>query len=169
MPGINAATGQARLTFGITEMNDGFQLLPVLIGLFAVNQIFRDIMNVEQLLILDARLEGGFHDGRWYLFLDSNNQRGLIGSYEADGAKFIINAHSAAEQIWMAAGTTAWHFDYVAERGRWIASKTNEELMAVLQLILKSPAVDRAATAIALANHIAYRTAPLIEVLTSGD
>ncbi len=48
MPGINAATGQTRMTFGITEMNDGFQLLPVLIGLFAVNQIFRDIIHLEQ-------------------------------------------------------------------------------------------------------------------------
>ncbi len=48
MPGVNAATGHARLTFGITEMNDGFQLLPVLIGLFAVNQILRDIVNLEQ-------------------------------------------------------------------------------------------------------------------------
>lgn len=43
MPGIAAATGQARLTFGFTELNDGFHLLPVLIGLFAVNQIMRDI------------------------------------------------------------------------------------------------------------------------------
>lgn len=42
MPGITAATGQPRLTFGITELNDGFQLLPVLIGLFAVSQIFRE-------------------------------------------------------------------------------------------------------------------------------
>lgn len=50
MPGINAATGEARLTLGITEMNDGFQLLPVLIGLFAVNQILRDILNLEQTL-----------------------------------------------------------------------------------------------------------------------
>ena len=33
MPGISAATGQARLTFGFTELNDGFQLVPVLIGL----------------------------------------------------------------------------------------------------------------------------------------
>jgi len=48
MPGINAATGKARLTFGVTEMNDGFQLLPVLIGLFAINQILRDIINVEE-------------------------------------------------------------------------------------------------------------------------
>ncbi len=48
MPGINAATGGARMTFSVTEMNDGFQLLPVLIGLFAVNQILRDIVNIEE-------------------------------------------------------------------------------------------------------------------------
>jgi len=48
MPGINAATGEPRLTFGYTMLNDGFQLLPVLIGLFAVNQIIRDIINIEQ-------------------------------------------------------------------------------------------------------------------------
>jgi putative tricarboxylic transport membrane protein len=48
MPGVNAATGQTRLTFGITSMNEGFQLLPVLIGLFAVNQILRDIYHVER-------------------------------------------------------------------------------------------------------------------------
>ncbi len=48
MPGINAATGAARLTFGFTEMNDGFQLLPVLIGLFAVNQILRDLVRIEE-------------------------------------------------------------------------------------------------------------------------
>ena len=41
--------------------------------------------------------------------------------------------------------------------------------MAVLQRILQSPAVDRAATAIALANHITFRTAPLLEELTSED
>ncbi len=48
MPGIAAATGETRLTFGITEMNDGFQLLPVLIGLFAISQILRDIVNIEE-------------------------------------------------------------------------------------------------------------------------
>lgn len=48
MPGIATSTGEARLTFGFTEMNDGFKLLPVLIGLFAVNQIVRDIANIEE-------------------------------------------------------------------------------------------------------------------------
>lgn len=50
-----------------------------------------------------------------------------------------------------------------------IAATTNEQLMAVLQQILQSPAVDRASTAIALANHIAYRTSPLLEQLTTAD
>lgn len=48
MPGIAAATGQTRLTFGLTELMDGFKLLPVLIGLFAVNQIFRDIFDIKK-------------------------------------------------------------------------------------------------------------------------
>jgi len=47
-----------------------------------------------------------------------------------DGAKFVVNSHRAARQIWMAAGTTAWHFDPV--QGTWIASKTGEELWSVL-------------------------------------
>lgn len=48
MPGIAAATGKTRLTFGLTELNDGFQLLPVLIGMFAVNQILADIINANK-------------------------------------------------------------------------------------------------------------------------
>lgn len=48
MPGLNPATGQPRLTFGFTEMNDGFAALPVLIGLFAVSQILREIINLSQ-------------------------------------------------------------------------------------------------------------------------
>lgn len=53
-----------------------------------------------------------------------------------DGGRFVINAHSAAGQIWMAAGTTAWHFDFVAEQGRWIARKTDDELMATVARVV---------------------------------
>lgn len=53
-----------------------------------------------------------------------------------NGDKFVINAHSAAEQIWMAAGTTAWHFDYVAERDQWIAHKTDDELMSTVARVV---------------------------------
>lgn len=54
----------------------------------------------------------------------------------AGGERFVINAHSAAEQIWMAAGTTAWHFDFVAERGQWVAHKTGDELMTTVARVV---------------------------------
>ena len=44
IPGASPATGQTRWTFGISEMADGFKLLPVLIGLFAVNQVIRECL-----------------------------------------------------------------------------------------------------------------------------
>lgn len=43
MPGMHPAIGQSRLTFGFSELNDGFRLLPVLIGLFAVSQLLKDV------------------------------------------------------------------------------------------------------------------------------
>ena len=51
-----------------------------------------------------------------------------------DGARFIINAHSAAGQIWMAAGTQAWHFD--PDGGQWIARKTGDELMSTVARVV---------------------------------
>jgi len=47
LPGVNPATGDLRLTFGVAALNDGLKLLPVLIGLFAVSQIFQDIRRLD--------------------------------------------------------------------------------------------------------------------------
>ncbi|MCA9636125.1 MAG: iron donor protein CyaY [Myxococcales bacterium] len=52
------------------------------------------------------------------------------------GDRFVINAHSAAGQIWMAAGTTAWHFDYDPPTQRWIARRTDDELMTTLARVV---------------------------------
>lgn len=48
MPGMHPASGKTRLTFGLTELSDGFRLLPVLIGLFAVSQLLRDVGRREK-------------------------------------------------------------------------------------------------------------------------
>lgn len=53
-----------------------------------------------------------------------------------DGTKIVINSHRAARQIWMAAVATAWHFDPLDD-GRWLASRTNEELRATLARLLR--------------------------------
>jgi CyaY protein len=61
--------------------------------------------------------------------LDSELAGDVLTLTFSDGGRFVINAHSAAGQVWMAAGTEAWHFDLDDASGRWMASKTGDELM----------------------------------------
>jgi CyaY protein len=53
-----------------------------------------------------------------------------------DGTKVVINAHRAARQIWMAAVSTAWHFDRGPD-GRWLAAKTGDELRSTVQRVVR--------------------------------
>jgi len=48
MPGIDPSIGQLRLTFGWDQLMGGLNLLPVLIGTFAISQILKDIINIDQ-------------------------------------------------------------------------------------------------------------------------
>ena len=43
MPGMHPATGELRWTFGFTSLNEGFRLIPVLIGMFAIGKILEDL------------------------------------------------------------------------------------------------------------------------------
>jgi CyaY protein len=52
-----------------------------------------------------------------------------------DGTKVVINSHRAARQIWMAAVSTAWHFDPSPE-GRWVAPKSGDDLRATVTRLL---------------------------------
>jgi CyaY protein len=53
-----------------------------------------------------------------------------------DGAKYVVNSHRAARQIWMAAEHSAWHFDWEPQKGRWIAAKTGDELWQTLSAVV---------------------------------
>lgn len=53
-----------------------------------------------------------------------------------DGKRYVVNSHRAARQIWMAAELQAWHFDWVPEERRWIATKSGDELWATLESAL---------------------------------
>lgn len=53
-----------------------------------------------------------------------------------DGTRIVINSHRAARQIWMAAVSSAWHFDPV-ESGVWHAAKTGEDLRPTLARLVK--------------------------------
>lgn len=48
LPGAHPATGTPRLTLGYAELDAGFHLLSVLIGLFAVSQLAREILQLDE-------------------------------------------------------------------------------------------------------------------------
>jgi CyaY protein len=56
----------------------------------------------------------------------------------AGGARYVVNSHRAARQIWMAAERNAWHFDWDDARSSWIAKKTGDELWGTLSRILST-------------------------------
>jgi CyaY protein len=61
---------------------------------------------------------------------------GVVRLELRDGTRIVINSHRAARQIWMAAISTAWHFDPASD-GRWRAAKSGEELRATLARLLR--------------------------------
>src|SRR5271165_5709096 len=78
------------------------------------------------------RLEGALSDLDG---LEVDNQMGILTLEFPDGTRYVVNSHRAARQIWMAAERSAWHFDYQPARGRWIASKTGDELRAAIAAV----------------------------------
>lgn len=66
--------------------------------------------------------------------LEVDLESGIVTVEFDGGLKYVLNSHRAARQIWMAAESSAWHFDPVGER--WIASKTQEELWATVEGVL---------------------------------
>src|SRR5689334_7302087 len=54
------------------------------------------------------------------------------------GARYVVNSHRAARQIWMAAERSAWHFDWDEQRSAWIAKKTGDELWGTLSRVLSA-------------------------------
>ncbi len=56
---------------------------------------------------------------------------GVLELEFAGGSKIIINRHTAAREIWVAAKSGGYHFKRDPS-GSWIASRDGEELLAVL-------------------------------------
>jgi CyaY protein len=59
-------------------------------------------------------------------------QMGILTLEFPDGARYVVNSHRAARQIWMAAEHNAWHFDYKPAQRRWIAAKNGDELRSTI-------------------------------------
>ena len=69
--------------------------------------------------------------------LEADLQMGVLTIVFSDGARYIVNSHRAAKQIWGAAERSAWHFDLQAD-GRWVAPKNGDELWSTVERLLSN-------------------------------
>ena len=76
--------------------------------------------------------------------IDVSSSDGVLKLELRDGTRVVINAHRAARQIWMAAISSAWHFDPID--GGWRAARTGELLRPTLARLV----ADRIGLALAL-------------------
>jgi iron-sulfur cluster assembly protein CyaY len=81
--------------------------------------------------VLEA-LDGLEEDG-----IDAELSSDILTIEFSDGQRYVLNSHSAARQIWLAAERSAWHFDWDPEARHWIAQKSSEELWATLEGLLQ--------------------------------
>ena len=57
---------------------------------------------------------------------------GVLTMEFQDGSKAVMNRQTAAHQIWLAVGATAWHFDYDVAQGEWRDTKGHGDIKTVL-------------------------------------
>ena len=44
------------------------------------------------------------------------------------GERYVLNRQAGANQMWLAAGTRAWHYDWDERRGAWIGDRDGHPL-----------------------------------------
>ncbi len=54
---------------------------------------------------------------------------GVVTIEFADGARYVLNRQTAAEQMWFAADARAWHYDWDEASGRWVCDKDGHDLL----------------------------------------
>jgi CyaY protein len=64
--------------------------------------------------------------------LEAESSEGVVRLTFADGSKCILNRQSAANQMWLAEGATAWHFEFDPSAEVWVDTKGRGELRRVL-------------------------------------
>ncbi len=63
--------------------------------------------------------------------LEADLASGVLKIAFADGRTCVLNRQSAARQIWMAEGASAWHF-HPEPSGQWMDTKGRGELRSIL-------------------------------------
>lgn len=90
---------------------------------------FHDLVDAVQ-----QALEDIFDDSD--LDLDLENSAGVLTVRFANGSQLIFSRQPALRQLWLAARSGGFHFDYDEDNQRWICDSTDELLSEMLERIV---------------------------------
>ena len=62
--------------------------------------------------------------------LDFATTDGVVTLEFADRTRYVLNRQAATNQMWFAAGASAWHYDYDAARNTWLSDRDGHDLYA---------------------------------------
>ncbi len=82
---------------------------------------FHDLVDAAQQSVEDA-----FYDSN--LDIDLENSGGVLTVRFPNGSQLILSRQPALRQLWVAARSGGFHFDYDAAETRWISDNGNEAL-----------------------------------------
>ena len=97
---------------------------------------FHDLVDATQQQLEDVFDESG-------LDVDLENSAGVLTVKFEGGAQLIFSRQEPLRQLWLAAKSGGFHFDYDEETSRWVCD-TSEELLSemVQRLTLEHTGVD---------------------------
>ncbi|CAD5106342.1 iron donor protein CyaY [Zestomonas carbonaria] len=86
---------------------------------------FHDLVDAAQQAVEDI-----FDDSD--LDLDLENSGGVLTVRFANGSQVILSRQAPIRQLWLAARSGGFHFDYDEESGRWVCDTSGEVLGEML-------------------------------------
>ncbi len=60
--------------------------------------------------------------------LDFSTTDGVVTLEFGDGKRFVLNRQAAADQMWYAAGASAWHYNWNADKEAWLNDRDQHDL-----------------------------------------
>lgn len=90
------------------------------------DSVFEDAAEAA-LVAVEAAVEAALDAG---LDADIERQGNVITLGFEDGSRIVVNSHSAARELWLAARSGGYHYRLVD--GRWIDGRSGDEFFAAL-------------------------------------
>jgi CyaY protein len=94
---------------------------------------FHDLVDETQ-----EKLEDIFDESD--LDIDMENSAGVLTVKFENGSQLIFSRQEPLRQLWLAAVSGGFHFDYDEESERWMCDKSEEQLGEMLERIVKQQA-----------------------------